>query len=771
MADYRYSLLNTSTNNKRQEITEVEGTMIGQTFQQRAVILSPKDRQSHIHCIGSTGTGKSKFIELMIRQDLLDPDRPHGFCLIDPHGKLYDELLLYIAHGHPEVADRLILFNPAGETNNVLGFNPLQKVLNPDGSLNLDDLDYRIGTLVSGCLKVWGQYDGGDKSPRISRWLENIFYTLLVNGLSLVEAAALISTKENPAREKMLEKVSNFLIDEDWKAYQSSNFTMKQTQLEGAANRLRRFLSSEVLRNILGQQENVLDFKQVMDEGKIVLVNLSSQGKLYSENLRLLGVMFVNEIFRVAQLRDYKNPDLKPFYLYIDEFGKFVTRDIASMLEETRKFKVFCILAHQHLEQLKKEDEYLYASVMTNCKTKVVFGDLSVKDSQIMAEQISMGYLPLDAIKDQMEQTKIRHNEETRVTRSQNVGLMEGQNWSNSQTIGVSYAEQHSIAKQVGESLAISSSDTTGESVQYSEGRQIAEGLQISQGVTQAIGKQLTRGFCSSEMTGGATAQNWSQSQQESLTESVSKGQTRGQNQGISTGSSETKTVLGEETTPRSTASGKSLQEQMGTSLSESLQKGTSKSLAIGNQKGGSTSNNYAHTDSQNVSLGDSVNTALSNQIGKNLQISSSEQKGVSFQKSHTDGVTVTQNQSTTTSDSETHSISLAEGNSKGGSTGYSVGYTESITPFLAPEEYKEVTSRTFWTIDELQYIFTSAMKNQQTGECFIKTVGSPPMQVKVENVPAIEYDPFISPVLLDNTRDLAFYSNKEYFPKSTKTW
>lgn len=743
---YPFSIGSQLARLQQTETTEVElvdGIVLGQTFERRTVVLSPQDEENHTHLIGSTGTGKSKLLELILRQKIFD--RSHGFCLLDPHGKLYNDLLRYIAHECPHLADRIILFNPAGEPDNVLGFNPLQKVLNPDGSINLDDLDYRIGTLISGCLKVWGQNDP-DKTPRIAKWLENIFYTLLVNGFSLVESAALISTRQNPARDKMLENVLNFLIDEDWETYQSSNLTMKQTQIEGAANRLRRFLSSEILRNILGQQENVLDFQKVMDEGKIILVNLSPQGKLYSENLRLLGVMFVNEIFRVAQLRNCEDPNLKRFDLFIDEFGKFVTRDIANMLEETRKFKVFCTLAHQHLEQLKKEDEYLYASVMANCKTKLIFGELGFQDAKTMAEQIATGYLNLKQVKDEMYQTKVRHWEERRETLSYNIGLMEGQNWSKNKSLGLGYAEQSSIAETEGEALAIGSSDTEGEGVSYSQGRGVTEGLNIVQGITQAIGENIANNFSNSQMEGGSTAQNWSDTTQNSQTNSANTSRTNIQNASVNS--------LGV--------------EQQGKGSSDSNQSGVSNTLGNSQQDGGSVANNYSNTNTRGVSLAQSLSNAFSQQIGRSLQVSLNEQMGVSRNKSHTDSKTVTKTNSVTKGNSETNSINFSEGSGIGGSKGYNLGYSVSVTPFLAPEEYQELASRTFWSLEEQRYRMISDIKNQATGVCYVKTPNNAPIQIQVEHVESIEYDPFVSPLLIDNVREIAFLCNQEYF-KSAK--
>lgn len=400
--------------------------------------FNQQDREHHTHIIGSTGTGKSKFIELLIRHDL--EDRKAGFCLLDPHGSLYDDVLHYVSHERPDLADRLVLFNPAQETDQVIGFNPVVA----DG----EHLDYLLDSLVSACLKAWGQ-DSTDRTPRITKWLENIFYTIMVNDLTMVEAAPLLSIQNRQQREILLRNVHNDMVLDDWRMFEVSSNTQKQALIEGAANRLRKFLRNGLVRNIIGQKERVLDFSEVMNQGKIVLVNLNGQGIISHENTKLLGILLVNEIFRCAKLRNPRDATLKPFYFYIDEFAQFITRDIARALEEARKFKLFMVLAHQHLAQLREEDEYLYASVLTNCKNKVVFGGLSREDAQIMSDEVTTGFVNLKAVKDEIYGTKSRQRLEKRSVRNRSSGTTRGTSQSDSE--GSSYGSAHTTSESSGE--------------------------------------------------------------------------------------------------------------------------------------------------------------------------------------------------------------------------------------------------------------------------------------------------------------------------------
>jgi len=556
---------------------------IGETIKDaRELGLTTSDRQHHMHVIGSTGTGKSKFLELLLRQDITN--KKAGLCLLDPHGSLYDEIVLYAATRHPRLAERIILFNPAKEVENVIGFNPIPP--------NVERMDYILESLISACLKAWGQ-DDPDRTPRITKWLENIFHTVISNDLTLVEAAPLLNVQDRSHRDRLLRNVKNDTILDDWRMFNASTNTQRQTLIEGAANRLRKFLRNDLIRNIIGQQHATLDFQEAIREGKIVLINLSGGQEISHENTKLLGIMIVNEIFRCAKLRDPRDTKNKPFYFYIDEFAQFVTKDIARTLEEARKFKLFMILAHQHLAQLKKEDEYLYASVMTNCKSKVVFGGLSKEDTDIMTDELMTGFVDLKSIKDETFSTKERHRLELRTTRSTTTSRSKGE----------------------------SSSDNFG----------------TSEGTTETSGSSYSSGSFSSD---------------------------------------------------------------------------------------GSQSGEYG--------------TAYNSNAGTNRSSSSSSSYG------------------TTSSRSKSRSSGRSWGRSKG------EGVSESWVS--VPEEYQELSSRTFWTKDELHYMEAAAIKNQDVAEMFLKIGSKPPQQVKVKYVQPVHYHPKISPRKIDKFRHKCFAAHPHIY-------
>lgn len=343
----------------------------------------------HTHIMGGSGMGKSKLMEKMIQQDLEDPET--GLCLIDPHGPIYDGLVHYISHERPDLASRVVLFDPSHENEYVLGFNPF-------GSYALKNPRYALNMMVRSVFKVWGQ-DSTMDTPRLSRVLTNIFYLVLANDLTLVEAAVLLDTQQrNPYLDQLLETAHNHFMRADWEDFKKSTKTQKEIQLEGASNRMRRFLLNDRIRLMFGQQENILDMERIVREKKVLLAKLPPTVELDHEDNQLIGVLLIAELFRAALTRD-PFADPPPFYLYIDEFAQYVCRDIARILEEARKFGLFLVLAHQHISQLKQEDEYLLSSILGLCRNRIVFGGLSAEDARLMGQEIYTGFQDLNEVK------------------------------------------------------------------------------------------------------------------------------------------------------------------------------------------------------------------------------------------------------------------------------------------------------------------------------------------------------------------------------------
>ena len=360
--------------------------LLGTTRQRNNVYLPPKTRATHMHVLGASGRGKSKFVEHLIREDIR---QGNGLCLIDPHAELYDNLVRWIEDKGFLGRRKIIILEPALE-GWTFGFNPLDF-----GTASPDEISFSVDAMVKVCAQVWGGEDM-TKTPLLKRVLRSVFYALAAKRLTLLEALALTNHEHGEARRYLTRDLANYVYAEEWQMFNSLTPIEFREQFGSTNNRLMEFLASEIVRNIIGQKERVLDFRRAMDEGHVILVNLDHRGRLSDDNARLLGALIVNDLFLKARGRP-KNS--RPFYLYIDECADFVNKDIARILDEARKFGLHLTLVHQHLSQLKAAGEVVYGSVMTNAQTKVVFGGLKPGDAEIMASTVFMGEYKLNEAK------------------------------------------------------------------------------------------------------------------------------------------------------------------------------------------------------------------------------------------------------------------------------------------------------------------------------------------------------------------------------------
>jgi hypothetical protein len=356
-----------------------------------AVFITDEQRSTHMQVIGSTGTGKSKFLEHLIREDI---KAGNGCCLIDPHSYLYNDILKWLqAIDWP--MDKIILFDPSDDRHTV-AFNPLQ--------VRGKDISFHVDAMVRASAKVWSE--NSDKTPLLKRCLRSILHVLTERGLTLLEGQYLASPTKRIAREFLTKDIRDPIIQEQWEYFNSPKMTPKlfYDEMGSTINRLMEFLAAERLRNVLGQVKCSLDFRALMDEGYVVLCNLSSGRSVSHDNAQLLGTLIVNDLFLAATERP---PRSKPFYLYVDECGLFINEDIARILDEGRKFGLHLILAHQHLAQLKKAGEDVYHSVMTDAKTKVIFGGLSPEDAKVLAELMFLQEIDLDEYKHSLDRPTV----------------------------------------------------------------------------------------------------------------------------------------------------------------------------------------------------------------------------------------------------------------------------------------------------------------------------------------------------------------------------
>lgn len=389
---------------------------LGYNAGEKPINLSAKDRKTHMHVIGSSGSGKSKFLESMIRGDLRNRQ---GFCLIDPHGTLYNDVLNYCAH---HVLDRDIVLLNLSSPDSVVGFNPFQK--SPSG-----DVSVQVDRRITATMHAWNVVST-DQTPTLERVLRLVYTSMLEQELGLPQIQHLIDFNAHDIRAHLIERLQSPLVQKEWREIQQLRATDWRAETLSTKNRLFRLLTSPTLARFMGVPERTLNLKEIMDEGKVLLVNLAPSDHLSHENARVFGALLVNEFFEHALRRqkDQRGNDPQPYYLYLDEFQNFVSLDLTDMLDQVRKFGLFLVMAHQRFGQL---DENLIDAVLTNCGIRAVFGGLPAESARVMAQEMFISDLDPKKIKAAIYQTKFwpQYQRDRVYTRSttQSTGSSSGQ--------------------------------------------------------------------------------------------------------------------------------------------------------------------------------------------------------------------------------------------------------------------------------------------------------------------------------------------------------
>ncbi len=327
--------------------------------------IKDKDRLQHIYVIGKSGTGKSTLLENMAISDI---DRGNGLCVIDPHGDIVEDILNYIPKGR---AKDLIYFN-ATDQEAPIAFNPL-KGIHPK-------YHHLVASgIVSTFKKIWSDSWG----PRMEYILRFTLLTLLhVPDSTLLDIQPLLTDKD--MRQKALSYIENKNILSFWfNEFEKYSPTLRNEAIAPILNKTGLFITCDPLRNIVGQKTNSFRLQQVLDTGKILIVNLS-KGQIGEDASSLLGAMLINAIQLAALHRANQAENTrKPFYLYIDECHSFVTLAFANILAEARKYGLSLFLAHQFIEQL---DMRVRASIFGNVGTVIAFR-IGATDAEYLAKE------------------------------------------------------------------------------------------------------------------------------------------------------------------------------------------------------------------------------------------------------------------------------------------------------------------------------------------------------------------------------------------------
>lgn len=310
------------------------------------------DRRRHMYLIGKTGMGKTTLLENMVINDIYSGN---GLCYIDPHGDSVETFLNYIP---PSRVNDVIYFNPA-DIDYPIAFNILETV---DPSLK--------HIVASGLLGVFKKLWADSWGPRLEYVLRNAILALLdYPGSTLLGIMRMLTDKAY--RLKVVEKIHDPVVKAFW-VDEYARYPDK-FQVEAIApiqNKVGQFLSNFLIRNIVGQVKSTIDIRNMMDEGKILFLNLS-KGRIGEDTSGLIGSMMITKIQLAAMSRvDTPEDQRRDFYLYVDEFQNFATESFANILSEARKYRLNLIIAHQYIEQL---DERVKAAVFGNVGSIVCF--------------------------------------------------------------------------------------------------------------------------------------------------------------------------------------------------------------------------------------------------------------------------------------------------------------------------------------------------------------------------------------------------------------
>ena len=341
--------------------------------------IKAKDRTKHVYVIGKTGMGKSTLLENMAVQDIKNGE---GMAFIDPHGKSADLLLEYIP---PERIKDVVYFAPF-DTDYPISFNVLE-------SVDPDKRHLVVSGLMSTFKKIWQDA----WSARMEYILTNTLLALLeYPDATLLGVNRMLSDKE--FRKKVISHVTDPSVKSFW-LEEFANYTerMAAEAVPAIQNKIGQFTANALIRNMIGQSKSSFNIREIMDNRKIMIINLS-KGRIGETNANLLGGMLITKIYLAALSRadvpDTVLRSLPNFYLFVDEFQSFANESFADILSEARKYKLNLTIAHQYIEQMEEE---VRAAVFGNVGTMIVFR-VGAYDAEILEKEFAPQFTAEDIV-------------------------------------------------------------------------------------------------------------------------------------------------------------------------------------------------------------------------------------------------------------------------------------------------------------------------------------------------------------------------------------
>lgn len=337
------------------------------------------DRSRHMYIIGKTGMGKSTLLENMAAQDILNGE---GMCFVDPHGSAIDTLLEYV----PEHRINDVVYFAPFDTNYPISFNVMEDV-------DADSRHLVVNGLMASFKKIWQDA----WSARMEYILTNTLLALLeYPGSTLLGVNRMLAEKDY--RNEVVNNISDASVKSFW-VDEYGKWDPRYAREAGAAiqNKIGQFTANPLIRNIIGQSKSSFDIRKIMDEKKILLVNLS-KGRIGEQNAKLLGGMLITKIYLAAMSRaevgSMSLNNLPNFFFFVDEFQNFATESFADILSEARKYKLNLTIAHQYVAQMQEE---VKDSVIGNVGTMITFR-VGPEDAELFEKQFSPVFTAEDIV-------------------------------------------------------------------------------------------------------------------------------------------------------------------------------------------------------------------------------------------------------------------------------------------------------------------------------------------------------------------------------------
>lgn len=342
--------------------------------------IKQDDRRRHVYIIGKTGMGKTVMLENMAIQDI---QKGRGVGFVDPHGEAAEKLIDLIPSSR---INDVVYINPA-DINYPIAFNIMEKV-------NVEHRHLVSAGLMGVFKKIWPDV----WSARMEYILNNSILALLeYPGSTLLGINRMLSDPDY--RKKVVSKITDPIIKAFW-AQEFARYTQRY-EIEATAaiqNKVGQFISAPLIRNIIGQVKSLINMRDIMDQRKILILNLS-KGRIGEDNSRLLGALLVTKLQLAAMSRvDMPEEERQDFYLYVDEFQNFATESFVNVLSEARKYRLNLILGHQYITQMEEE---VRDAVFGNVGTLVVFR-IGAEDAEFLEKE----FLPEFNMQDLVNLTK-----------------------------------------------------------------------------------------------------------------------------------------------------------------------------------------------------------------------------------------------------------------------------------------------------------------------------------------------------------------------------